>query len=36
VLALYNSKVLALYSFNKLIKVFINTKGACNYIVVKC
>jgi hypothetical protein len=34
--ALYSSKVLALYSSSGLIRVFIDARGACNYIAVRC
>jgi hypothetical protein len=36
VLALYSSKVLALYSSSGLIRVFADVRGACNYIAVRC
>jgi hypothetical protein len=34
--ALCSSKVLALYFFSGLIKVFTDARGACNYIAIRC
>jgi hypothetical protein len=34
--ALCSSEVLALYSSGGLVRVFVDARGACNYMAVRC